>query len=143
MTTARQPQKNKTGQKHSGLKYVITTVSIVTAIGLWNQFASRDQLITAANDKNSPEPVVNTVQGFEFSPIPTVVPAYQSQADAFIADNESRTDSLRQVNIPTMVPGENPQVKIEQVIISNPSVNTSNNNNNTFVPPVNRTGSSR
>ncbi|MAT41864.1 MAG: hypothetical protein CL609_05950 [Anaerolineaceae bacterium] len=136
---------SKVNQKNNGVKYLITSVSLVAVLGLWNQFSSSDQLAQEVSKKNTPEPQVNTGYDLNLPPIPTVVPKYYDplKVSSNGVQDQVNQGQLRQVGIPTIQPKSTPPITIQQVIISQPGGNNSGSNNNTVVnPPVNNTGSS-
>lgn len=143
------PQKQrpqKINSKNNGVKYLITSVSLVAVLGLWNQFSSNDQLAQEISKKTPLEPQVNTGFDLNLPPIPTVVPKYNDplRFSSEVIPDQFNQKQLRQVGIPTFQPRSTPQITIQQVIINQPGVSNAGSNNNTVVnPPVNNTGSSK
>ena len=63
------PQKKK--NTHGGMKYILSTVSLISVVGLWQQFSNNDA-VKAAKTNNTPlEPVDNQIR---FQPLPTLMP---------------------------------------------------------------------
>lgn len=146
MSIPEKQRSQKTNPKTNGVKYLITSVSLVAVLGLWNQFSSSDSLAQEVSKKNIPEPQVNTGYDLNLPPIPTVVPKYYDplRVSSDAVQDQVNQGQLRQIGIPTMQPKSTPPITIQQVIISQPGGNNSGSNNNTVVnPPVNNTGSSK
>jgi len=128
------PQKKK--KTHGGMKYILSTVSLISVVGMWQQFSSNDAVKAAKTNNTALEPVDNQIQ---FRPLPTLIPV---QINGLV--NESATSSnqnigsagLRQVTAPTLQPRTQAPITLQQVIINNPGSSSNGG-------PVTRTGSSR
>lgn len=128
------PKPKKKRNNHVGIKYVLTSFSLISTIGLWQFFSNNDVLkeVLAANSET--DPVNNQIQ---FQPLPTLATIAsgtinKDSSSPVIVNNSD----LREVTAPTPQPVVQPRIAIQQVIINNP-VNSSNGNT------ITRTGSSR
>ena len=128
------PKPKKKRNNHVGIKYVLTSFSLISTIGLWQFFSNNDVLkeVLAANSET--DPVNNQIQ---FQPLPTLATIASGTINKDSSSPVSVNNSdLREVTAPTSQPVVQPRIAIQQVIINNP-VNSSNGNT------ITRTGSSR
>ena len=127
------PQKKK--NSHGGIKYILSTVSLISVVGLWQHF-SNNEAVKAANQNNTNlEPVDNQIR---FQPLPTLVPVQNAgltSASGTLSDQNVGSSGLRQVTAPTLQPRTQAPITLQQVIVNN-AVTGSNGG------PVTRTGSS-
>jgi len=128
------PQKKK--NSHGGMKYILSTVSLISVVGLWQQFSNNDA-VKAAKTNNTPlEPVDNQIR---FQPLPTLMPvqiAGLTSASGTLSNQNIGSSGLRQVTAPTLQPRTQAPITLQQVIINNPGSGSNGG-------PVTRTGSSR
>lgn len=132
----------KSNQKHNGIKYLITSASLVSALAIWNQLSSRDQIADAEKlNQAVNQPAENQVL-IDLPPIPTVAPLFD--VSGTVDNNEIPVNGepvLRSVGMPTPEPVNTPQITIERIIINNQPA--ASNNAPASSPPVNQTGSSK
>jgi hypothetical protein len=128
------PQKKKS--KHGGIKYILSTVSLISVVGLWQQFSNNDVVKSAKQNNTALEPVDNQIR---FQPLPTLMPvqnAVFTSPSGTLSDQNVDSSGLRQVTAPTLQPRTQAPITLQQVIINNPGTGSNNG-------PVTRTGSSR
>jgi hypothetical protein len=128
------PQKKKS--KHGGIKYILSTVSLISVVGLWQQFSNNDAVKAAKQNNTALEPVDNQIR---FQPLPTLMPIQingLTNASGILSDQNIGSTGLRQATAPTMQPRTQAPITLQQVIINNPGTGSNNG-------PVTRTGSSR
>jgi hypothetical protein len=125
------PKKKR--NRFVGAKYVLTSISLISTIGLWQFFSNKDSLTEFLPSDFETE-LNNNIQ---FQAMPTLVPL--SPGNVTNSGNVSsivNNSGLREVTAPTLQPQSQPRIAIQQVIINNP-VNNSNGGT------ITRTGSSR
>ena len=115
------PKSKRKRHSHGGVKYVLTSLSIISTMGLWQHFSNKDanpadQTANSNNDLNSQ---VNL-----FQPLPTVKSASNSTNGSVNAQNtqniNTNSSGLREVTAPTKVPTAQPRIGIQQIIVNSP-----------------------
>ena len=127
-------QKKKT--THGGIKYILSTVSLISVVGMWQHFSNNDALQAAKQNKTALEPVNNQIR---FQPLPTLMSVQISGSTSGtgnMADQNNGSTSLRQVTAPTVQPRTQAPITLQQVIINNSGAGSNNG-------PITSTGSSR
>lgn len=127
-------QKKKTS--HGGIKYILSTVSLISVVGMWQHFSNNDAIQAAKQNKTALEPVNNQIR---FQPLPTLMPvqnAVFTSASGTLSDQNVDSAGLRQVTAPTVQPRTQAPITLQQVVINNPGAGSNNG-------PITSTGSSR
>ena len=128
------PQKKK--KAHGGMKYILSTVSLISVVGLWQQFSNKDAVKAENTNNTALEPVDNQIY---FQPLPTLMPVQISglaSASDTLSNQNIASTGLREVTAPTLQPRTQAPITLQQVIINNPGTGSNGG-------PVTRTGSSR
>lgn len=133
MITNRKPQTKKK-KSYAGVKYVLSSLSLISVIGLWQHFANNDALksaTAAANDANQSNNLI------QFQPLPTLmsVQTYQ-QGSAIQTMGNTAASPLREVTAPTAHPKTQPRITLNHVTINN-------SGSGSAFSPLTRSGSSR
>jgi len=127
------PQKKRS--KNGGIKYILSTVSLISVVGMWQHFSNNDAVKAAEQNNTDLEPVNNQIR---FQPLPTLMPVQitgVTSASGTLSDQNVGSTGLRQVTAPTLQPRTQAPITLQQVIINN-AVSGSNGGS------VTRTGSS-
>ncbi len=133
MNTNKIPKSKKnTGRR--GVKYVLSSLSLISVIGLWQHFANNDAITAAKATANDAQTSNNQIQ---FHPLPTLmtVQAYQ-QVNANPPTSSASSSQLREVTAPTAQPTSAPRIMLQHVTINN-------SGSGSLPSPVTRSGSSR
>lgn len=115
------PKSRRKRQSHGGVKYVLTSLSIISTMGLWQHFSNKDALPAdqSANSNNDSSSQVNL-----FQPLPTVINPSDSTNGSVNAQNaqniNTNSSGLREVTAPTKQPTAQPRIGIQQIIINSP-----------------------
>jgi hypothetical protein len=116
------PKSKRKRQSHGGVKYVLTSLSIISTMGLWQHFSNKEALPAdqASNTNNDSMSQVNL-----FQPLPTVInPSEFTNRSGDLQNaqniNSDSSSGLRQVIAPTKQPTAQPRIGIQQVIINSP-----------------------
>jgi hypothetical protein len=131
------PKSRRKRQSHGGVKYLLTSLSIISTMGLWQHFSNKDASSAdqAVNPNNDSVSQVNL-----FQPLPTVInPSDLSSGSGGIQTNQNtniNSSALRQVTAPTKQPTAQPRIGIQQIIVNSPGGGSGGG-------VVARTGSSR
>lgn len=128
-------QRKRKKKNHAGVKYMLTSLSIVATIGLWQHFSNKDDLAAVVNANAQADSSNKLIQ---FQPLPTLVPAQSANtlSGSGSSGSSENADGLRVVTAPTQQPVNQPRITMQQIVINN-------NSGATGSSPTIRTGSSR
>ena len=132
MNTTKAPQSKKK-KSHGGVKYVLSSLSLISVIGMWQHFANNDSLKAAKAAADDAQTSNNQIQ---FQPLPTLiaVQTYQ-QGSTNQATGNTISSQLREATAPTAQPKAAPIITFKNVTINNSGSGSS-------ASPVTRSGSS-
>ncbi|OJX39642.1 MAG: hypothetical protein BGO78_05130 [Chloroflexi bacterium 44-23] len=133
MNKIKTPQSKKK-KGHGGMKYVLSSLSLISVIGFWQHFANNDGLKAAKAAADDAQASNNQIQ---FNPLPTlmVVQTYQQRSTSQATGNTSGLQ-LREATAPTAQPVTKPIITFKNVSVNNSGSGSSSSS------PVTRSGSS-
>lgn len=132
-------KKNRKSSRLLGIKYLVTSIAITSALGLWNYFAKGDSEKSQVSNETSPKPIEeSTSYRIEFPPLPTLIPINSVNSQQNFSD-PSDASPLREIHLPTPVPTEQVDITIQTIIIEQ----TNSAGGQETGQPVIETGSSK